>query len=238
MSVSEESKKRKPWLGVIDDRDQKDFTNSDSSASKCNEVYSVDNHLYYYTDVTRHSVREFIKEFNKITERNYSLMQRLNIYEIPIYIHINSFGGSLFAVFSAVDVIRSSNLPTISVVEGCAASAATLMSIVCSERLIAPSAYMLIHQLSYETKGKYMEMEDEMVSMKKMMDQFKEYYMIYANIPKKKLDEILKHDIWFTSKECLAYGLVDKVTNVNYFHAGKIEAYRNKKQRTDSHKSF
>jgi len=39
----------------------------------------------------------------------------------------------------------------------------------------------------------------------------KDIYKEDTRLPMKKLDEILKHDIWFTAKECLEYGLVDHI---------------------------
>jgi len=39
----------------------------------------------------------------------------------------------------------------------------------------------------------------------------KDIYKAYTNLPMKKLNEILKHDLWFDSKTCLEYGLVDEI---------------------------
>ena len=69
----------------------------------------------------------------KINELNKILLKQSIDYDIKpinIYLHINSFGGSLFAAFSTIDTIINSQIPIISIVEGAAASAATLISIV------------------------------------------------------------------------------------------------------------
>ena len=39
----------------------------------------------------------------------------------------------------------------------------------------------------------------------------KELYKSYTKLPAKKLDEILKHDLWFDAKTCLEYKLVDEI---------------------------
>ena len=44
------------------------------------------------------------------------------------------------------------------------------------------------------------------------MSTIKEIYKVYTNVPMKKLNEILKRDLWFDSKTCLELGLVDEVT--------------------------
>ena len=102
-------------------------------------------------------------------------------------------------------------IPIISIVDGCAASAATLMTIAASKRQINKHAYMLIHQLSSGMWGKYREMKDEIENLDNMMITIRDIYMEYTKIPKKKLDEILDHDLWFDAETCLKYGLVDEI---------------------------
>jgi len=70
---------------------------------------------------------------------------------------------------------------------------------------------MLIHQLSSGIYGKYTELEDDMENNKHLMNTIKDIYKAYTNLPMKKLNEILKHDLWFDSKTCLEYGLVDEI---------------------------
>ena len=119
-----------------------------------------------------------------------------------IYLHINSFGGSVFAALSTIDTIKNLKVPVVSI-EGAAASAATMISVVCDYRIIYKNSFMLIHQLSSSTWGKMHELEDEMENLKKLMDKIKELYINYANIDEKDLDDILKRDIWWDSKKCL-----------------------------------
>ena len=69
----------------------------------------------------------------------------LNIKNIPIYLHINSFGGSLYDAYAAVDTIKNLRVPIYSVIESCAASAGTIISVVCNKRFIGENAHMLIH---------------------------------------------------------------------------------------------
>jgi ATP-dependent protease ClpP protease subunit len=45
------------------------------------------------------------------------------------------------------------------------------------------------------------------------MEKIKEIYKDHANIPKKELNELLKHDLWLNSEKSLKYGLVDEIWN-------------------------
>ena len=73
------------------------------------------------------------------------------------------------------------------------------------------NACMLVHQLSGHMWGKYQEMEDDMENSKMLMSKIKNIYREYTKIPKTKLDDILKRDIWWDAKQCLEYGLVDEI---------------------------
>jgi ATP-dependent protease ClpP protease subunit len=98
-----------------------------------------------------------------------------------------------------------------SYVEGAAASAATIISVSCHKRYIGKYSKMLIHQLTSGAYGKYNELEDDMENNSHLMETIKAIYKKYTNVPMKKVDEILKHDLWFDSKKCLKLGLVDHI---------------------------
>ena len=135
----------------------------------------------------------------------------LNVKNVPIYLHINSFGGSLYDAYAAVDAIKNLRVPVYSIIEGCAASAGTIISVVCTKRFIGKNAHMLIHQLSSSMWGKMSEIEDEYKHLNELMKQIKRLYGEYTKISKKELTELLKHDIWLNPQTCIQYGLVDAI---------------------------
>ena len=57
------------------------------------------------------------------------------------------------------------------------------------------------------------EIEDEFKNLQDLMEKIKEIYKEYTNIPKKELNELLKHDLWLDSNKCLKYGLVEEIWN-------------------------
>ena len=183
----------------------------DSSSSSDDYVQRVQNRIYFYSEVERSKILTLNKTIRKLDK---DLVNRSNSLDAPapkIYLHIQSFGGSVFAAFSTIDYIQNTKTPVYSVVEGCAASAATLMSVTAEKRYITSHSYMLIHQLSSGAWGKYEEIKDKMKNCDRLMKMIKNIYLKHTNIPKKKLEEILKHDLWFDAKQCLEYGLVDEI---------------------------
>lgn len=179
-------------------------------------IETKNNHIYFYDDVTTDSCLELNQQIQKL---NVSLQKHSLDYNCPppkIYLHINSYGGDLLAVFSTVDYIVNSRIPIVSIIEGCAASAATLMSVVADERYMTPSSYMLIHQLRSGYWGKYDELEEDMDNNKKFMEKIYEIYEENTHISRRELKKLLKRDEWWDLKTCLDYGLVDG-SNENTF---------------------
>jgi ATP-dependent Clp endopeptidase proteolytic subunit ClpP len=182
-----------------------------AKSSKPEKIEKYDNHVYFYSEVSRDSIFELNMLLKQVEEENIITANKLNIDPIPIYLHINSYGGSVFAGFAAIDMIISCKVPVYTIIEGCAASAATMMSIVGAKRYIRPNSYMLVHQLSSGCWGKMNEIEDEYENLKELMKNIKRIYEKHAKIPKKDLSDVLKHDLWWNPEKCMAYGLVDEL---------------------------
>ena len=170
------------------------------------------NNIFYYSSVSRPKILKLNKA---ITNLGNNLATRAFVYGAEktdsIRLHINSYGGSVFAGLSAVDYILTSKVPVETIIEGCAASAATMMSVVGSKRYMHKNACMLVHQLSGHMWGKFQEMQDDMQNSEMLMKKIKNIYRKYTKIPEEKMDEILKHDIWWDAEQCLEYGLVDEI---------------------------
>lgn len=200
------------------------------------------NHIYFYQSVDQDSCLELNRKINAL---NKDLMQHAIEYETEppnIYLHINSYGGSLFAAFSTIDTIMSSKIPIISIIEGCAASAATIISMACHKRYCTPNSFMLIHQLSTGATGKYEEMKDDFMNDTKLMKLLYKLYLEHTTMNIKTIKKVLKRDLWWNVNECIQHGLIDDVWNgshinltvnkefgLDHFNTDKVIENRNNK---------
>ena len=176
-----------------------------------NVVDTLHNRIYFYSGVTRPKILKLNKSIFNLNVNMLSKTGPLEYEPPPIKLHINSYGGSVFAGLAAVDYIRNSKVPVHTIIDGCAASAATLMSCVGAHRQMHRNACILVHQLSGAMWGKFQEMQDDMQNSEMLMEKIKNIYKEYTKIPKKELDNILKHDLWWEAEKCLQYGLVDEI---------------------------
>ena len=183
-------------------------THSDSK----NRIESINNDIYFYAEVRRQNNLTLNKKLDSLGIKYFNYSNSLGMAEVaPINLYINSYGGSVFAGFSSVDHIINCKVPVHSIVDGCAASAATIMSVVADHRMMQKHSFMLIHQLSAGSWGKFEDLKDDMTNNELLMKTIKEIYEQYTKIPRKQLNEILKHDLWWDAKTCLEYGLVDEI---------------------------
>ena len=179
--------------------------------SKVSFVETVENRVYFYSRIETEKILQLNRNIRNMginLQREAANQER---QPANIFLHIQSYGGSVFAGMAGMDEIIKSIVPVYTIVDGCCASAATFLSICGKKRFINQHAYMLIHQLSSIIWGKYEEFKDEMQNLDKIMEMIKQIYAEYTSIPVKKLEEILKHDLWFDANECLKYNLVDEI---------------------------
>ena len=178
-------------------------------------VETFDNHIYFYSGVDPDRCLALVKTLRELDAklRNEHSMRGLPPTHplTPIWLHIESPGGGLFTAFGVASQIEKLATPVYSIVEGYAASAATIISCACHRRFISPNGFMLIHQLSSFHWGKYEEFKDEMKLLDMAMKNLVSFYARRTRIPEETVMEFLKRDTWFNADECIGNGLVEGI---------------------------
>lgn len=169
------------------------------------------NNIYFYGQVTSDSCRVLAEKLNELNKNAIIYKSTLNETPPPINLHIQSPGGSLMNTFYITDLIEKMETPVNTYVDGYAASAASLISVVGKKRYMTQNSLMLIHQLSGGNEGKFEEMDDEMKNLNLFMNIVKKIYLSKTSIKPVMLEDILKHDIWLSSDQCKDLGLIDEI---------------------------
>jgi len=191
--------------------DKKEEKKTETYLERPSVVEVVDTHIYFYSYVGMHQVLRFNKEIRTLDNNLRVIAAQQEREPAPIFVHVNSFGGSLLHGLAAMDAILACKIPIITIVDGCCASAGTFFTVVGNKRLIGKHSFMLIHQLTACAWGKYEELKDDQLNFDLFMNTIYDIYKKYTKVPKKKLKEILKHDLWFDAETCLKYGMVDEI---------------------------
>ncbi|MDQ3123663.1 MAG: ATP-dependent Clp protease proteolytic subunit [bacterium] len=131
----------------------------------------------------------------------------------PIYLYINSPGGSVYDALAIYDTMQFVKSPIQTFGIGVQASAAAflLSSGAKGKRFILPHATVMIHQPSSGTRGKVTDQEidlRESLRVKKLLEE-----IMAKNTGQKpsKIHEDMERDKWLNALEAKAYGIVDEV---------------------------
>lgn len=204
---------------IANDSDSDDSTSS-SIATKIpfilgktpsNNIYSHYNHVYFNNDINMDTAFDLNKELREVEVKIKTLTASMNTPIQPIYLHLTTDGGLIYAALSIIDCIESLSIPVYTVIDGFVASAGTLISLAGEKRFMGKNAYMLIHELRGGIWGKMSEINDEYSNLRKMMTHIIKIYTKKTNIKKKELEQILKKDAIWNFKECLEKGLVEEI---------------------------
>jgi ATP-dependent Clp endopeptidase proteolytic subunit ClpP len=176
-----------------------------------NEIVVLNNEIFFYSYIEKTIILKLRTELTKLINKHRIYSITNNVECTPIRLYINSEGGELSSALSIVDLIERSEVPIHTIIEGEAASAATLISVVGHKRFITKNSHMLIHQVRGGMWGKMQEFEEEILNMKMYSDKLIQIYKKTTHLSEEKLTKILKKDILWDSKKCLKYGLVDAI---------------------------
>lgn len=186
--------------------------NEDEREDATAEVRAVGCDIYYYGDVDRKSVLDFIEKFKTLETELLKRAIDLPGYTPTINIRICSDGGDVHAGMSAMDTLKNSKVHVNTHVEGVCCSAGTFILLGGARRYMGKHAFVLIHQLSSGFVGKYVELRDEMRTCKKIMKTAKKLYKTETNIPRDVLKDMMARDIYIDAEECLKYGVVHEIS--------------------------
>jgi ATP-dependent protease ClpP protease subunit len=172
----------------------------------------LENKILFYSDIDANSILELNKLLLEIDVKLQNTKNALGDCFDPVcHLHLCTYGGEIFPAFSTVDIIRKMKSKVYTHVDGSVASAGTLISAIGNKRFMGKHAHLLIHQLSGGMYGKFSEMEDEFYNSTTLIKLIKSFYKETTKIPMKKLDDLLKKDIWLTADECLEFGIIDEI---------------------------
>lgn len=196
---------------IIKDEYNQNFLNEDSIEKDETLINTFNNDIYFYAPITKSSCFELEKIIIDLNDKTIIAKKKYDIDNGPINLHIQSNGGSLFQSLYIIDLIRNIETPVHTYIDGFAASAATLISVVGEKRFMTKNSLMLIHQLSGGAIGKFSEIKDENENVDTLMKFIIQTYIKNTKLNEEELESILKRDIWLNSTFCLEKGIVDKI---------------------------
>lgn len=175
------------------------------------------NHIYFYDEINTISQMwlqtQMTAAYEEYVISNAKELAHSHSITENIYLHINSPGGSVVSALAIYDFIKNFPMICVGVVEGMAASGASIMLCACAMRQMTKTSTVLCHELRHVGFGYIHEtwrnIQDQYENDKFFMGRMKDIYLAETKIPAATIDEALSHDLFWGIDKCTEYELCD-----------------------------
>lgn len=130
---------------------------------------------------------------------------------VPLTIKINSVGGDVFEGFALYNAIKSHDGPTTAIVEGLAASAASLFAMAADVVTMRPASMMMVHNPHTVAMGESKDLRQSADVLDKVRDIMVQRYKTKTGQSEDSLIEMLDAETWLTPEEAVELGFADRV---------------------------
>jgi ATP-dependent Clp endopeptidase proteolytic subunit ClpP len=129
-----------------------------------------------------------------------------------ITVRINSGGGDVWAGFTLYNFLK--DLPDVTtIVDGIAASAASVVALAGNPAVMPRSATLMIHNPSAWVIGEASDMRKMAEDLDRTRDQLADIYVEETGATRDQVIEWMDAETWFNGQEALREGFVDQLTN-------------------------
>ena len=129
----------------------------------------------------------------------------------PLVIKINSVGGDVFEGFALYNAIKNHQGPTTAIVEGLAASAASLFAMACQSVIMREASMLMVHNPHTVAVGESKDLRQSADVLDKVRDIMVQRYKTKTGQPEESLIEMLDAETWLTPEEAVELGFADRV---------------------------
>lgn len=137
----------------------------------------------------------------------------------PVTVRVNSYGGDIYEGISIMNALRSYPDQVRVIVEGVAASAASIIAIGGAERTeVCPGAEVMVHMPWVETPGDADELRKTADDLDRTAQSLAEIYAEKAGGTAEQWLDMMRAETWFSAQEAVDAGVADAVVDAR---AGK-----------------
>ena len=129
----------------------------------------------------------------------------------PLEIHINSYGGEVFEGFAIYNNLKRYTGKKTVVVDGIAASIASVIALAGDEIYMNKASMLMIHNASGVAYGNAEEMKKVVSALEQINEVIRDVYKNRSNLDDEQLKEFMDNETYFTPQEAVQYGFADGI---------------------------
>lgn len=191
------------------------YSDDSNKAEKTAVLSDEDTRLYMiYGDIETRSCADIVFAINTINQEDDGKEKREKNYKRePIKLHINSFGGDVYAMWMLIDSMLCSKTPVHTYCSGYAMSAAFQIFLAGHKRFVTEHTTLMYHQIYCWRSGKYQDLVEDREHMDHLNKQIEDYVIGRTKLKIEDISRIRekKQDTYFTAREAVKLGIADKL---------------------------
>jgi len=130
-----------------------------------------------------------------------------------ITVRINSSGGDVFVAQALYTNLKNHKAKITVIIDGIAASAATIIAMAGDKIIIPTNAMMMIHDPMVGIMGYFNaeELEKKAIALEKVKKSIMNAYLSKVSIDEEELYKMMREESWLTADDCVEKGFADEV---------------------------
>lgn len=152
----------------------------------------------WYEDDPDRSAYNIVNELKKVSAKN-------------INVHINSMGGDVGEGLAIYNTLKNSSKNVTTYCDGFACSAASVVFMAGSERVMSRETLLMIHNAWMQSVGNADDLRKDADDLDKINETMSNAYLEGTNISKEDLKTLMDNETWITADEAVQYGFATKI---------------------------
>lgn len=148
---------------------------------------------------------DIVKQLNKLTQT-----------QEPIYIVLNSPGGSVLDGAMIISALEAAKGPVYTVCQQLCASMAALIFEYGSQRYIVDRSFVMFHPAAGGTQGEVDKMVSRLGSIQQYIGRMEAYVAKRANISYDEYKKLSGNELWLDSENAVNTGFADRIVSANF----------------------
>jgi ATP-dependent Clp protease protease subunit len=162
------------------------------------------NTMYLTYEIEQDTLYAVMTRFDNFVQHNEG--QDINLI-------ISSYGGDVYSMLGIIDYFKTLPVKVNTHCYGaCMSAAAVILSCGTGERTMTQNSTVMVHEGSAFEAGKTTDVLKGADHLKKLQSNINRILGEVTSKDQKFWEEVSKSDTYLTAKECLEYGIVDKIT--------------------------
>lgn len=148
-----------------------------------------------------------IQDYNTYPSTIRDMLKDCNNKEVDV--RINSLGGDIFAGFAISNILKSHNAKTTAIIDGIAASSASIIAFGCDNIKMPSNAYLMIHKPSCYVGGNADDFRKQADILDNIQTAIVDTYKSKSKITEEEVSKMIDDETWLKGSQAKEYFNVD-----------------------------